>query len=42
VAELAAMGWHATVRNTGWAFIYGSATRAKEDNDSGFDPAPPR
>ena len=28
--ELAAMGWQADVRTTPWAFIYGSATRARE------------
>jgi hypothetical protein len=41
-AALAAIGWHAVVRNTPWAFIHGSATRAKEDHDRGADPAPPR
>jgi SAM-dependent methyltransferase len=35
-AELAAIGWHATVRNTPWAFIYGTATRAQEDHDISF------
>jgi SAM-dependent methyltransferase len=40
-AELAAIGWHATVRNTPWAFIYGTATRAQEDHATSPDPAPP-
>jgi hypothetical protein len=38
--ELATIGWHAIVRTTPWAFIYGSATRAKEDHASGSEPAP--
>jgi hypothetical protein len=28
--ELAAIGWHADVRTTPWAFIFGSATRAED------------
>ena len=40
--ELAAIGWHAVVRNTRWAFIQGSATRAEDDHTSGAEPAPPR
>jgi SAM-dependent methyltransferase len=32
--ELAAIGWHAEVRNTPWAFIYGSATRAEDRTGS--------
>jgi SAM-dependent methyltransferase len=33
-AELAAFGWHAVVRNTPWAFIYGTTTRVEEHPDS--------
>jgi len=35
-AELAAVGWHAVVRNTPWAFLYGSARRAEEYRATGF------
>jgi SAM-dependent methyltransferase len=30
-ADLNPLGWHANVRNTRWAFIHGTATRASED-----------
>jgi SAM-dependent methyltransferase len=29
-AELGTIGWHATMRNPPWAFIYGTATRAND------------
>lgn len=32
--ELAAIGWHAEVRTTPWAFIYGSAARAEDHASS--------
>jgi hypothetical protein len=32
--ELAAIGWHAEVRNTPWAFIYGGASRAEDQASS--------
>jgi hypothetical protein len=41
-AELAAVGWRAVVGNTPWAFIHGSATRAKEDHIEGFEPPAPQ
>src|SRR6185295_7453214 len=31
-ADLAALGWDATVAETSWAFMYGHATRARQTN----------